>query len=125
MASIPDKEVKTEIPGDRSSSSESPPAPDHDGQKEAHPDAVDPILSLAHEILLIFMICMAQFLSLAGLAQTIAPLGIIGSSFDVIDKGELSWYLAAFSLTLTTFILLAGRLVRLPASNSVRMTRTC
>lgn len=124
MASIPDEEAKTETPGDRSSSSESPPAPDHDGQKKTHPDAVDPILSPAHEIWLIFMICMAQFLSLAGLAQTIAPLGIIGRSFDVIDEGELSWYPAAFSLTLGTFILPAGRLVRLPASNSVRMMRT-
>ncbi len=53
---------------------------------------------------------MAQFLSLAGLAQTIAPLNIIGQGFNVTDEAQLSWYPAAFSLTLGTFILPAGRL---------------
>ena len=69
--------------------------------------------SAIHEIAFIFMICMAQFLALAGLAQSIAPLGIIGRSFGVRDEGELSWYPAAFSLTVGTFILPAGRLVGL------------
>ncbi|RMY51076.1 hypothetical protein D0863_14694 [Hortaea werneckii] len=66
--------------------------------------------SAIHEIAFIFMICMAQFLALAGLAQSIAPLGIIGRGFGVRDEGELSWYPAAFSLTVGTFILPAGRL---------------
>lgn len=69
-------------------------------------------MSPVHEMAFIFMICMAQFLALAGLAQSIAPLEIIGRSFGVTDEGELSWYPAAFSLTLGTFILPAGRLVR-------------
>ena len=53
---------------------------------------------------------MAQFMSLAGLAQSVAPLFIIGDSFSVSDPGSLSWYAAAYSLTVGTFILPAGRL---------------
>lgn len=37
-----------------------------------------------------------------------APLCIVGDSFGVSCPGELSWYLVAFSLTVGTFILLAG-----------------
>lgn len=53
---------------------------------------------------------MAQFLSLAGLSQSIAPLPILGASFGVTDEGLLSWYPAAFSLAVGTLILPAGRL---------------
>lgn len=35
---------------------------------------------------------------------------IVGDSFGVTNDGELSWYLAAYSLTVGTFILPAGRL---------------
>ncbi|KAG9659322.1 MFS general substrate transporter, partial [Aureobasidium melanogenum] len=63
-----------------------------------------------HEIFFIFIICLSQFLALAGLAQSIAPLHIIGDSFGISNPGELSWYPAAFSLTVGTFILPAGRL---------------
>jgi hypothetical protein len=54
--------------------------------------------------------CLAQFLSLAALAQTVAPLLIIGADLQVTDPGLLSWFMAAFSLTLGTMILPAGRL---------------
>ncbi|KAI7498849.1 MFS general substrate transporter [Hortaea werneckii] len=83
-----------------------------DGEKAEHPTEQPEAatFSAIHEIAFIFMICMAQFLALAGLAQSIAPLGIIGRSFGVRDEGELSWYPAAFSLTVGTFILPAGRL---------------
>lgn len=111
MPWTPDEQARLETAGRQLSPSESPAVTDHDGKTEDDPHTVGPAFSPAHEILLIFMICMAQFLSLAGLAQTIAPLGIIGRSFGVVDEGELSWYPAAFSLTLGTFILPAGRLV--------------
>lgn len=86
-----------------------------DGEKAEQPteEPEAATFSAIHEIAFIFMICMAQFLALAGLAQSIAPLGIIGRSFGVTDEGELSWYPAAFSLTVGTFILPAGRLVSL------------
>lgn len=44
---------------------------------EQHSDADAP-LPPAREIVFILVICMAQFLSLAGLAQSIAPLNVIG-----------------------------------------------
>lgn len=54
---------------------------------------------------------MAQFLSLAGLAQSITPMEIIGRSFGISDEATLSWYPASFSPTYGTFTLPAGRLV--------------
>lgn len=67
-------------------------------------------LSKIREIAFIILVCMAQFLSLAGLAQTVAPLLIIGQTFNITNPGQLSWYTASYSLTVGTFILPAGRL---------------
>jgi MFS family permease len=112
MASIPEKESRSlDAPSLRSNDTTTPAAKHLESQEpDAAANTQDTGLSPAREALFIFVICMAQFLSLAGLAQTIAPLGIIGRSFDVTKEGELSWYPAAFSLTLGTFILPAGRL---------------
>lgn len=73
----------------------------------------------AREILFIINVCMAQFLTLGGLGQSVAPLFIIGKDLGVArtDLGTLSWYTAAFSLTVGAFILPAGKIspaVRLP-----------
>ncbi|KAF2482551.1 hypothetical protein BDY17DRAFT_251335 [Neohortaea acidophila] len=87
--------------------------PHTDKEKTAESTQDDPPaapFSPMHEVAFVFVICMAQFLSLAGLGQSIAPLNIIGRSFGVTDLPELSWYPAAFSLTVGTFILPAGRL---------------
>ncbi|QIW99162.1 hypothetical protein AMS68_004680 [Peltaster fructicola] len=85
-----------------------------EGSKEdtTKPDTMieDAGLSPWREAAFVFLVCLAQCLSLAGLAQTIAPLDIIGSSFGVTDEARLSWYSAAFSLTFGAFILPAGRL---------------
>ncbi|KAI5196346.1 YOR378W-like protein [Aureobasidium subglaciale] len=66
----------------------------------------------ARELLFIITVCMAQFLTLGGLGQSVAPLFIIGKDLGVADTnlGTLSWYTAAFSLTVGAFILPAGRL---------------
>jgi hypothetical protein len=74
------------------------------------PSHVQPPQSLAVEIPFIFTLCMAQLLAQAGLGQCIAPLHIIGNSFGTQDAGQLSWMPAAYSLTVGTFILIAGRL---------------
>jgi len=86
---------------------------------EAYPIAP---FSPSREVLFILVICMAQFLSLAGLAQSIAPLEIIGKSFGVTSEAALSWYPASFSLTYGTFILPAGRLV---SPNQARSGHSC
>ncbi|KAG9577187.1 hypothetical protein KCU77_g14660, partial [Aureobasidium melanogenum] len=66
----------------------------------------------ARELLFIVNVCMAQFLTLGGLGQSVAPLFIIGKDLGVAatDLGTMSWYTAAFSLTVGAFILPAGRL---------------
>lgn len=64
--------------------------------------------SLLREVAVVFTICMAQIMALAGVLQALAPLHIIGNSFGVRDPGQLSWFIAAFSLTAGTFILPAG-----------------
>ncbi|KAJ5956783.1 Major facilitator superfamily domain general substrate transporter [Penicillium viridicatum] len=63
-----------------------------------------------HEYIFIGVVCAAQFMTQAGLALAIVPLHIIGDSFHVTNPGQLSWYAAAYSLTVGTFILIAGRL---------------
>ncbi len=67
-------------------------------------------MSLAREIVFVSVICCAQLLTQVGLGQTIAPLQIIADSFEVTDPGQKSWFVAAYPLTVGTFILIAGRL---------------
>lgn len=67
-------------------------------------------LSLGHEILFVSVICTSQLMTQAALQQGIAPAHYISLSFPPISSpGELSWYAAAYSLTVGTFILPAGR----------------
>jgi MFS family permease len=66
--------------------------------------------SLPREIAFVGVLCMAQLMTQAGLGQSIAPLHIIGDSFSITSPGQLSWIPAAYSLTVGTFILIAGRL---------------
>lgn len=68
-----------------------------------------PTWSKPHEWLFIATVCSAQFLSLASLAQTISPLIIIGNDLNVQNPGQLAWFTAAYSMTLGTFIIPAGR----------------
>ena len=67
-------------------------------------------LPLGKEILFVGVICCAQFTTQVGLGQCLAILHIIGDSYGLSNPGELSWLIAAYSLTVGTFILLAGRL---------------
>lgn len=53
---------------------------------------------------------MSQLMTQACLAQALVPLHYISPSFSSsASPGELSWYIAAYSLTVGTFILPAGR----------------
>ena len=71
---------------------------------------VTPKMSLPHEIAFVGMVCTAQLLTQACLAQSIVPLHIIGQSFGITNPSYLSWMPAAYSLTVGTFILPSGRL---------------
>lgn len=67
-------------------------------------------ISTPHEILFVGVVIMSQFLAMAGLGQSIAPLNIIAKDFAVTKPGERAWFPAAFSLTVGTFILISGRM---------------
>ena len=96
----------TEQPGGKASDISNSPDP----RNEPLPESFSrPGMSLTHEIAFVALICQAQLMTQAGLGQVIAPLHIIGSSFDATEAGDLSWYAAAYSLTVGTFILIAGR----------------
>ncbi len=66
-------------------------------------------LPLGKEILFVGVICCAQFTTQAGLGQCLGILHVIGDDFGLTNPGELSWLIAAYSLTVGTFILMAGR----------------
>lgn len=85
-------------------------SPLSESDRHASPDEnARPPMSLLHEIAVVFTICLAQLWQQAGLGQVIAPLHIIGDSLGAASFGELSWYPAAYSLTVAAFILPAGR----------------
>jgi MFS family permease len=68
-----------------------------------------PSFSLLHETLFVAVISAAQLLTQAALAQSIAPLHVIGRTLNTTNPGQLSWLPAGYSLTVGTFILPAGR----------------
>jgi MFS family permease len=88
----------------------------HDSNTEGHQlqhfkSNVERPQSLAGEALFVAVICSSQLLTQAGLALSIVPQHIIGRSFGIDDQpGQLSWLSAGYSLTVGTFILIAGRL---------------
>ena len=67
-------------------------------------------MSPFHEILFVTVICSSNIFTQASLGMTIVPLKIIGHGLGVSNPGGLSWFVAAYSLTVGTFILIAGRL---------------
>lgn len=68
-------------------------------------------ISFPHEAAFIFLMCMSQLLTQAANAQAMPTMVIVGKAFGVEDKpGEISWFSAAYSLTVGTFILTSGRL---------------
>ena len=69
-----------------------------------------PRMSLLREIIFVASISSAHLLTHACLAQSIAPLYILGPSLGVLSPSYLSWIPAAYSLTVGTFILPSGRI---------------
>ena len=92
---------------------------DEESTRDEHPStrkksATDgpPTLNIPvyHEILFIGVVVMAQFMSLAGLGQAIAPLSYILEDLSATYPGSQAWIVAAYSLTVGTFILMSGRM---------------
>lgn len=93
---------------------------DHQSQHDDDPEAltrektsqssIAPPKTLWREIPFVVVVSMAQFMTQAGLCMSIAPVYRIAHGFNTSNLGELSWFAAAYSLTVGTFILVAGRL---------------
>lgn len=71
---------------------------------------VDLKLSKFREILFIAVVCLAQFMAQAALGQAVTILHVIGDHYNIKNPGVLAWFVAGYSLTVSTFILLSGRL---------------
>ncbi|KAM0427201.1 hypothetical protein ACHAPT_007629 [Fusarium lateritium] len=65
-----------------------------------------------NETLFVAVICMAQVLAFAGLAQTLVPARRISESFSESERttGHLAWYSAAYALGFGAMTLLGNRL---------------
>ncbi|OAG03103.1 MFS general substrate transporter [Paraphaeosphaeria sporulosa] len=74
----------------------------------SHPSP--PSKNWRQELPFIFITCIAQFLSLSALNQTVSPVMVLAKHFRVEDYGNLSWFSASYSMSVGTFILPAGRL---------------
>ncbi|KAK0628738.1 major facilitator superfamily domain-containing protein [Bombardia bombarda] len=69
-----------------------------------------PTLSRAHEMAFVAIVCSAQLTTQVGLGQTLSIIHVIGTHYGLTSPGDLAWFLAAYSLTVGSFILVSGRL---------------
>jgi hypothetical protein len=69
-----------------------------------------PSMSTSQLVIFISITCASQLLSLSAMNQTVAPVMILARYFRVHNYGELSWFSAAYSMSVGTFILPAGKL---------------
>ena len=82
--------------------------PKEDGADGPHKDS-NPFHSPAREILFVGVVCVAQLSTQVSLGQTLNLVHIIGDHFNTTNPGTLSWFVAGYSLTVGSFILLFGR----------------
>lgn len=78
---------------------------------ERTPSPLPEEITWFQEACFVFLICLCQIMTQAGVAQTVNLSTEIGSEYGVASlPGEISWFTASYSLTVGTFILVAGRL---------------
>ncbi|ODV80473.1 major facilitator superfamily MFS-1 [Suhomyces tanzawaensis NRRL Y-17324] len=67
-----------------------------------------------HEVILIFITCMAQFLCQGGITMSLSTMELVLDSFagpgNQVDDTKKVWFMGSFALTVGTFILVSGRL---------------
>lgn len=89
-----------------------------DSHKSRHPDldktqsnaSVVDNMPLLEEILFVAVVCLAQLCTQAGLGQVLSILqGPLADAFGLTNPGDLAWLISGYSLTVGTFILVAGR----------------
>ncbi|OQE31949.1 hypothetical protein PENSTE_c001G08648 [Penicillium steckii] len=83
------------------------------GENELKPvqssQSISATFSPLRETLFITLVCMAQFMTQTNVGVCLPNLDILGESFGISDPGILSWFLAGYSLTVGTFIIIFGR----------------
>ncbi|KKK17232.1 hypothetical protein AOCH_007417 [Aspergillus ochraceoroseus] len=85
------------------------------GEKRANLELVPSRHSIAdtfsrpREVAFVITVCMSQFITQANIGACLSSLDIVGDSFGLHEPGQLSWFLAGYSLTVGTFILVFGR----------------
>ena len=90
--------------------------PQHEKQTEGiHTEALtcaptSLAFSPIHEFALVAIICCTQLITQSALGMVLVPLQLIGPSFGDDSVNQRSWFLAAYSLTVGTFVLIAGQL---------------
>ncbi|OJJ78521.1 MFS transporter [Aspergillus glaucus CBS 516.65] len=67
-------------------------------------------LSFPRQIIFIATICSAMYTNQLGLGQSMDIVRIIGEWYNLTNSNDLSWLIAGYSLTIGTFVLIAGRL---------------
>lgn len=66
--------------------------------------------SLLHDSTFSSLISSSQLLTRAALGQAVVPLSFVGNDFGTTSPAQPNWYKVGYSLTVGTFILIAGRL---------------
>lgn len=76
------------------------------------PLAIPPAIKMStfQEVLFIGVVAISHFVTQAGLGLNLAPLDIISETFRITNPGQQAWMIAGYSLTVGTFILIAGRM---------------
>lgn len=91
--------------------------PDHEQTNNAQ-KAPEFSMSRTQLVAFISITCITQLLSLSAMNQTVAPVILLARYFHVPNPGELSWFSAAYSMSVGTFILPAGELFLSSTSRS-------
>lgn len=69
-----------------------------------------PKIPLLREIAFIGVVAVSHLMTQAAMGQAMAPLNYIGATFGTTSLADMTWFIASHSLTVGTFILVAGRL---------------
>ncbi|KAF9894944.1 hypothetical protein FE257_004566 [Aspergillus nanangensis] len=83
---------------------------DHDLTPTKSTQSIAETFSPFREFAFVVIVCMAQFVTQANIGICLSPLTIVGNSFHITSPGVLAWFIAGYSLTVGTFILIVGRL---------------
>jgi MFS family permease len=67
-------------------------------------------MSMTREILFVGVVAIAHFMTQGALGQALVPMDIISESFNLTNPGQATWFIAGYSLTVGTFVLISGRL---------------